>query len=163
MWSNIQGFFDVKRSHYDGPIAIRALIPGLGIKTHISQKNLEKESEKYCEEKGCERKDILYSEMAAPSMGIKRILNAELTRNEEGLYMAYSGRNIHMNEAMREAKVATHSTACSLLEFFNDPSDLNDLNELLEEYPNSVIEMSVLDKLAGWARRRMLIWEIRDY
>ncbi len=34
---------------------------------------------------------------------------------------------------------------------------------LLEQFPDSVIEFSVLQREVGWAKRRMLVWEVRDY
>jgi len=83
IWKNIR---DVRLSLYKGPVAIRSLISGLGLKTHIDQNELEVETEEYIEEKGCTRRDIIYSEMVAPSMGIRRLLNAQIIRSELGLY-----------------------------------------------------------------------------
>jgi len=154
---------EVRKSSYDGPIAIRSMIPGMGMVTHIDQKDLERGTEEYVAKKGCGETDIIYSEMAAPSMGIRRLLNGELTRFEDGLHLSYGTGNVHMNEAMKNPCVAQSVMARTILETMLDPSDEDDLRTLLEEFEDPVIEFSVLDRPVGWADRRMTVWEVRHY
>ena len=133
------------------------------MQTHVDQKNLEKDTEKYCELRECRPEDIIYSEMAAPSMGFQRLLNAEMTRLNSGLYLAWCNENIHMNEAMHQAKIAERLVAKTVLNHFVDPVDVDDLEDLMDQFPNSVIEFSVFQKYVGWAERKMVVWEVRDY
>ena len=127
------------------------------------QEELEKSTEEYLLHKRCTTRDIIYSEMAAPSMGIKRLLNGQLTRAENGLYLEYSNKNIHLNEAMKNPTITQSLKAKLFLQYETDPSDYEDLMILLDEYEDPVIEFSVLDRSVGWAKRRMVIWEVRHY
>lgn len=154
---------ELRRDSYDGPVAIRCLVPGTGIVTHIAQNDLEKATDQYLMRKGCKREDIVYSEMAAPSMGIRRLMNGQLTRTEEGFYLEFGTSNIHLNEAMMSPHRAKLLKAKLLLEHMADPPDFDDLNLLLEEYEDPVVEFSILDKSVGWANRRMVVWEVRHY
>ncbi len=81
---------EIRKSSYTGPIAVRGLYSGMKIQTPIDQKDLEIETEKYIELRGCRKFDIIYSEMAAPSMGIIRKFNAQLTRLKNGLHLVCS-------------------------------------------------------------------------
>ncbi len=158
-----QGIDQVRRSSYDGPIAIRSLVPGHRMLTHIDEKDLETITHEYLKKECLQQEQIIYSEMAAPSMGIKRLLNAEVMRTEVGLYVQWCDENIRMPEAMKKAKVSTGTTAKLVLEHFLDPCDYDDITTLLDMYPDSVIELSVLDKNVGWAGRKMLVWEVKNY
>ena len=160
IWKTIGG---VRKSNYDGPIAIRGLISGLGMRTHIEQKDLEIATEKYVEDKGCTKNDLVYSEMAAPSMGIIRKLNAQVTKLSSGLYLTYNTQNVHMPEAMKKPFVASNLKAKMVLEYYQDPCDFDALNDILVKCPDSVIEFSLLQNAVGWANRRMVIWEVRNY
>ncbi len=159
-WSTIE---EARKSAYSGPIAIRGLISGLGMVTNIEKKDLEKAGEEYLFSRKCRKEDIILSEMAAPSMGIKRELNCQLSRTEEGIYLEFDTRNIHLNEAMKNPQRAALSRAKSILTARTDPSDYDDLEVLLEEYECPIIEFSVLDRNVGWAKRRMVVWEVRHY
>jgi len=79
------------------------------------------------------------------------------------LYLVYNDENVHMPEAMKKPLVAEKLRAKMILQYFQDPSDYDALMELLVQYQDSVIEFSLLQKSAGWANRRMVVWEIRNY
>ena len=69
---------EIRNSDYKGPIAIRGLFSGMKLMTHINQEDLEIKTKEYLNSRKCTKKDIIYSEMAAPSMGIKRLMNARI-------------------------------------------------------------------------------------
>ena len=160
VWKSIN---EVRNSGYKGPVAIRGLMSGMKLQTHINREELEVESEKYIESRGCLKKDIIYSEMAAPSMGIKRIMNDRLLNLPKGLHLFYNTENIHMPEAMTRAQTIGCLKAKMTMENYCDPQDHQDLLDLMEAYPDSVIEFSLLQKPVGWANKRMMIWEVRNY
>ena len=159
-WASVN---DIRNSSYRGPIAIRSLVPGRKMVSHINQKDLETATERYVEENLCKKGEFLYSEMAAPSMGIQRLMNAELTRTDEGIYLQFGTANEHMADSMRHPKILTLARSKLFLQYKLDPSDFDDLMVLLDEYEDPVIELSLLDKPVGWADRRMVIWEVRHY
>ena len=159
-WPTIK---ELRRSSYLGPVAIRSLVPGLGMAANIDKNDLEKAVEEYLSSRRCKKEDIIFSEMAAPSMGIRRLLNGQLTRAEEGIYLEFDLRNIHLNEAMMNPQRAALSRAKLILTARTDPSDCDDLEVLLDEYECPIIEFSVLDRGVGWAKRRMVVWEVRHY
>ena len=160
IWTTIK---DVRSSSYSGPIAIRSLVPGRKMISHINQEDLESTTEEYKRDNLCVDDEFVYSEMASPSMGIQRLLNAELTRTEEGLYLQFGTANEHMRDSMKNPRILNLIRAKLFLENKVDPPDFDDLMVLLEEYENPIIELSVLDRSVGWANRRMIIWEVRHY
>jgi len=155
---------EVRSSGYRGPVAIRPLKPRLGMVTHINQRDLERATAMYAASRGCGPEDMVYSEMAAPSMGIGRLLNAEAERLPGGLYLRWCPLNVHMPEAMKSATHSWRLEAAGILEYFmTDWRDLDDLEALMDMYPDAAVEFSVLDRRVGWAERQTVIWEVRNY
>ena len=64
---------------------------------------------------------------------------------------------------MKNPTITQSLKAKLFLQYETDPSDYEDLMILLDEYEDPVIEFSVLDRSVGWAKRRMVIWEVRHY
>lgn len=70
-----------------------------------------------------------------------------------------------MRESMRDDAVDVKGlkVAC-LLERFMDPSSRSDLDDLLDLYPDSVIEFTCYSVLVGsLPGRNTIFWEVRDY
>lgn len=93
------------------------------------------------------------------------VLQGEVMRSTRGLELTYSTeRGTPMREAMRRSQKATGATALVLLRRHLWPSSLEDLYELLDLYPDAVIEFSAFEVHVGdQPHRNTLIWEVRNY
>lgn len=74
------------------------------------------------------------------------------------------GRMIRMRDALRVARSYQGLTVLFLLRKHLSPPSLDDLMELLDLYPEAVIEFSAYDLQLGTCRgRNTIIWEVRNY
>lgn len=89
----------------------------------------------------------------------------EVTRAVGGLYLRYDCTpDLKMKEAMARAKDAYGLAARQLLARYLWPSSYDDLMDLLDLYPDHVIEFSAYDRKVGdQPHRNTLIWEVRHY
>jgi hypothetical protein len=94
------------------------------------------------------------------------LIQGEVTRSVGGLYLRYSTTpGMKMNEAMRlDAHDASGLTAKLLLDHFLWPASRDDLDALLDAYPDHVVEFSAHGCACGdQPHRNMLVWEVRAY
>lgn len=105
---------------------------------------------------------IVVSE-AAPDEYI--VAQGEVCRHIGGLEMRYSTLKTAMRNALPVSQHhASGLRAKMLIEHWMSPSSLNDLNELLDTYPDAVIEFSIYSiELGSCPHRNTLIWEVRNY
>lgn len=76
----------------------------------------------------------------------------------------YSHDKAKMRDAMQFPKHAFDTRALALLHTFCDPSSIDDLMTLLDDYPSHVIEFGAYGKdLGNCPRRNTVIWEVRNY
>jgi hypothetical protein len=96
---------------------------------------------------------------------VKQIFQGELTRNQYGLYLYASEYPDVMRVALEKAgREYTNLAAKFMLEKYVDASSYDWLMELLEEYPDHVIEFTVFDNDVGIIpHRNTVIWEVRYY
>lgn len=91
------------------------------------------------------------------------LIQGELMRYP-GYVLTYSCEKAKMREAMKHPKHAQGLTAKFLLQQFCAPSSFDDLMELLDLYPDHVIEFGAYEQgLGNRAGRNTIIWEVRDY
>lgn len=93
------------------------------------------------------------------------LLMAEVSRSENYFDMTYSFEKQKMKPAFKKSEnYATGHTALCILKTFLDPSSYDDLMELFDTYPDSVIELSAFSKDVGIVpHRNTIIWEVRNY
>lgn len=91
------------------------------------------------------------------------VLNAELMRSHEGLNLRYKVGNMIMRQAMNAPDRAIGLRAKMILQCYLDATSYDTLMDLLDLYPDHVIEFSVFDKAMGIFERRTIIWEVRKY
>lgn len=92
------------------------------------------------------------------------LVQGELMRTPNHLYFRYNTQPMRMREGMRIAKDMEGVRVREALKHWLTPSSYSDLEELLEEYPDSVIELSAYRTNVGnCPGRNMLVWEIREY
>lgn len=91
------------------------------------------------------------------------MLNAEVARTHEGINLRYKVGNMVMRQAMNNPERAIGLKAKIILEYYTDPASYDTIMELLDMYPDHVIEFSVFDKAIGIFNRPTIIWEVRKY
>lgn len=105
---------------------------------------------------------IVYCQQSPPCT-----MNAEVTGTAVRPILRY-----HLNQGMsnREAMLDSGAVdveglrALCVLRSFLTPSSFDDVCELLDEWPDHVIEFTTFHSPLGWARgRNHVVWEVRDY
>lgn len=93
------------------------------------------------------------------------VLQGELLRGERGLQLWYSMEaGVIHREAMREPDYIELTAAQILLKSVTTPSSYDDLMELLDCYPEAVIEFGTYAGTVGHLpHRNHVIWEVRNY
>ncbi len=96
------------------------------------------------------------------------LVQGELELNwQDGWYFqGRLGGGMHMREAMKNSKIWRGWPARELLRSLMDPSSWDDLNLCIDEWPDAVIELVVLDTPTGamaHTGRRAVIWEARGF
>lgn len=77
----------------------------------------------------------------------------------------FPGKGAHWREAMCDRRSSwSGSLAWAILAQHLNPNSMDDLRILLDQYPEHVIEFSVLDRCFGTVpHRNAIIWEVRSY
>jgi len=93
------------------------------------------------------------------------ILQGEIMKDENGLYVLYSRIKKPMNLALKEKE--EHAFGLNALRILKEtlwPSSMSDVESLLEIYPDSVIEFSAYEIAVGEIPgRNTVIWEVRNF
>lgn len=91
------------------------------------------------------------------------VIQGELTRLF-GLDLSFSReKNLSLREAMKVPHRVSGLSAQILLQSTLEPEDYDDLQVLLELYPDHVIEFSSFSVPLGNLNRHMVVWEVRKY
>jgi len=95
----------------------------------------------------------------------KIVIQAEIKRTELGLYLLYSTIKKPMNLAFKEEiKHAFGLEALLILQTHLFPQSYSDIMDLLDIFPESVIEFGTYSVLVGdLPARNTIIWEVRNY
>jgi len=92
------------------------------------------------------------------------VLNAEKTRNYYGLELTYKIGNMWMRPALKNFDRAIGLKAKIILEQYLNFSDYDCVMDLLDLYPDHIIEFTVFDSCIGnISNRNTIIWEVRKY
>lgn len=95
--------------------------------------------------------------------GCGRVLNGEAMRDEAYINLTYgSSPNLNLRTDLNiNGKIATKLTSVLYLKQFYDCYE--DLNEIWDDYPDSIIEFSVFTRNVGILDKNTIIWEVRNY
>lgn len=116
-------------------------------------------------------KDIIYACRIDPStlyisaMAPKHLLNGELMRTHEGLYLFYSTVQKPMRDSLKEGgREAKGLTAKFILQHYMNQRSYAWTMMLLDRYKDHVIEFTVVDRCWGTEiGHNALFWEVRKY
>lgn len=96
----------------------------------------------------------------------KRTLQGEVCRTTRGMEGYLTTAKLPMRQAFAEghAKQYGYLATRLLLEKYMDPSSRDDLDALLEQYPDAAVEFTCFSVNVGvLPHRNTLFWETRDY
>ena len=105
--------------------------------------------------------DIYFNESAPDEI---LVTQGEIMRSKDYYDLFYCEEKMKMRDAMRIGKSMCGVLAHIYIKTVMTPNSYNDLMELFEIYPHSVIEFSVYEQCLGKLNgRNTLIWEVRNY
>ena len=162
MWNTCE---EIIKSGYKGNVTIRTKdrIGGLGItKYNVKLENIEDEISKISLQ-NVNLSEITFNESMPDNL---LLIQGELSRTYEGLYFNYSTEKTPMNIALRgkNAEVATGIKAKTLLKTNLTDESYQDLEIIMDTFPNDIIEISAWGKNVGdTPLRNAIVWEVRNY
>jgi hypothetical protein len=160
-WNTLE---DLKKNGYTGLLGIRAVLVGGGPFLHGFTATGVPDAYKQFKKLGVEKEDTVLCE-AAPDE--KVTLQGEVYRDVDGLYLFALENNLQglrMRDALKLAREYHGLEALILLKKHLSAASYDDIMELFDLYPDSVIEFSAYSNCLGWAQgRNTLIWEVRNY
>lgn len=91
-------------------------------------------------------------------------IQGEVMRLETGLYLRYTQIKKPMNLALTEQDLTIQGLKAKfLLQKYLDAKSYENLMNLLEEFPESVIEFSTYSRGVGNLKTNTVFWEVRNY
>ena len=153
-WETIR---DIETSGYNGFVNVRDSRPSTKImKYGILMKDLHNVVLKMDVPE-----NILYFNETAPDEYI--LIQGELMQSDEHLDLTYSFEKASNRKALMNPSFARGLTAKMLIERYMDRDSLDDINEILESYPDHIIEFSTFSIKLGSLNKNTIIWEIRKF
>lgn len=140
----------------DGTVMIRSMVPNGPNKANLEAGSaLEFQYELFC--KGVEF-------VVQPMLNDQwRTVQGELIY-EPDLKMWWSTMKRPMRQALREEpRWSNGAETMSVLAHYMDASSFADVFEIMDKYPNAVVEFGCFDRGVGVLRRNTIIWEVREY
>jgi hypothetical protein len=144
---------DLARSGYSGLLSVRSLTPGGRMETGVTVQDAM----------GRPWQGGVVFQQVMPDQDL--VIQGSLSDVFTGLSLEYCLEpNVNFRQAMTMARRATGLNAVLILRQFVDPASLEDLYELIDRFPNAVIEFATFRRLVGVCpHRRTVIFEIREY
>lgn len=153
---------EVNASGLPGPFAIRYRTPGSPwCQYHIEKEKLQEVADKFIA-LGANPALMEFSPMHKEN---RLVLQGEVQRDHRGLCLLFSTAKAPMRVALSKAGQSVFGyTATQVLSSVMDAASYMDLRELLDSYPDHVIEFSTYSVNVGIIPgRNTVIWEVRKY
>jgi hypothetical protein len=160
------GIDEWKCSGYNGPIRFRSKVPGSKVfTTHapfVGRSNVVRAYQNLLKN-GSHAGDIIFCEPAPEQYLTFQGEVCELPG--QGLYLRWSTELDLTNREAMSRPTGNHVglAARILLREYLDPPDHDDLWEILDTWPEHVVEFSTYSIKVGVFGRRTVIWEVRKY
>lgn len=91
-------------------------------------------------------------------------LNAEITRLFGDVFMTFATTQQHMRPALKEAaQYARGLRALTIMRHLTCDRGRQTIEELLDEYPDHVIEFTCMTEPYGTLGWKTVVWEVRNY
>lgn len=147
-------------SGYRGRTSLRCKQPGVTFRHGLSHDEVLVAYHQCFE--GCNPSEFVFCE-SAPDWAVT--IQGEVQRGWEGLTLTGSHDKSNNREAMRNKPFQLYGLVAQItLQEFMDPASYDDVMELLELYPDHVVEFSTFSvSLGSIPGRNTVIWEVRLY
>jgi hypothetical protein len=143
-------------------VGVRNTIPGSPLmKYNMSRKEAISYGAELLTKHGLKPEQLIISELAPDD---KLTIQVEALRTTRYVYARYSQiPGLRMREAMLNAKHIEGLAALHLMKQHMDGSSWNFLNDVWDDYPDSVVEFTCYDRSVGVFGWNTLFWEVRNY
>lgn len=159
-WNSIK---EINESGFEGLITIRSKkgIARRFVKYYVPIKVLQHEIQSLLRD-GAKESEIYFNEGMPDD---KLLIQGEIMRTDNGFHLHYTKRKLPMNIALEEeSEQVCGLPALNILMLNMNCQSIEDLQELFDIFPDSVIEFSTYSVNVGNMRgRNTIIWEVRDY
>jgi hypothetical protein len=160
LWTGLDEF---RKSNYNGSVTFRYYAINNGGSSNFTKYDVtdyEKQIKEFTE-LGAEPKRMIFNE-SAPDKFLT--IQGELTHDYNGYQLFYSTDKGKMRDCLKNGKTLTGLAVKLLLQQHLNSNSFSDIMELIELYPNHVIEFSTYSiNLGDCPRRNTIIWEVRRY
>lgn len=143
-------------SDYHGLVSIRSKIPGGPCWYNIESDDLRQGS--------MASNNLVFFSESLPDEHL--VIQGSVHRSERGLVLEYClEKNIKFRRAMMNDRMKRAERTQALLLLMNllDPNSYDDINELLDTYPNAIVEFATFSVNVGTLKRPTVIFEVREY
>lgn len=156
-WDNIHIF---RESGYIGSVTIRYKGINGGSYCCYDCKDIEPEVKRFISE-GADIELFTFNESAPDE---RLIIQGEFTHGTSGYQLFYSLKKGKMRDCLKEGISETGIKAKLIMQHLLSPNSFSDIMELIDIYPDHVIEFSTYNKsLGNCSQRNTIIWEVRKY
>lgn len=126
---------------------------------HVTRETLEEAYAKYLRKVSAE-----YTQICAECPTEDQTLTAQVARIYLGLILTYSREKANQREAFNNGcETCEGREAVALIRSLMDPSSYDDLMELLDTYPDAVVEFHCFSRPVGPGGRNTFFGEVRNY
>ncbi len=153
---------DYVRSEFNGGVGVRNTIPGSPLMRYeLDRPAALAYGQELMDRHGLRPDQLIVSELAPDN---NLTLQAETLRTPKYLYARYSQiPGLRMRTAMENARHIEGLAAVELIRTHMDAPSWDFFNDVLDEYPDSVVEFTCYDRPVGVFRWNTLFWEVRNY
>lgn len=157
-WYSIDDF---KKSNFSGKyVSLRYQGENGGMFCAYNVTNVDTKLEEFMK-KGADYGKFIVNESAPDEL---LLIQGEVMRNEKGLSLFYSKEKGKMRDCLVRGESVEGVCAQTILKLYLNDNSYSDMMELLDLYPNHIIEFSTYSICLGDCKHRnTVIWEVRNY
>lgn len=160
-WNSLD---DISREKYQGLVSLRVRRPDAGGAAKYNIKSNDAPSifkQTLTEDPSLKAGEIYFNESAPDDL---LITQGEIMRSNDVYDLMYCEEKLKMRDAMRKAKRMTGILVVAYLKELMTANSWDELQELFDRYPDSIIEFGIYQNCLGcYPGRNCLIWEVRNY
>ena len=148
-WESVEA---LRASGYNGLLSVRSKTPAGRMETNVPVAEALSRS----------WHNVVFQEtMPDPEL----VIQASIGYDPSGIWIEYCLEpNINFREAMHRSIQAQGLEALFILKRYVDPSSYDDIMDLVQRFPNAVIEIATFRRHVGvWPHRNTVIFEVREY
>lgn len=159
-WATIQDLIDSK---YQGWLTVRSYRRDSPFFIPVTHTKELKKTVSDLLNRGASHSDLYFQEIPPP--GTMRSVNAEAGFVTGGLVVRYhAGTDLNLRHSLEQfGREVMGVQAWQILRWTLDEGSLDQLLNIWGDYPDAIIEFSEFEARVGVERKRIIIWEVRNY